>query len=154
MPQKILFVCLGNICRSPTAEVVFRGLAERVNADVVVDSAGTSRWHNGELPDARAMQEAALRGYDLSPQRSRHVVAQDFEAFDLIIAMDNNNLRALKAMAPTGSRAEIRLMLEYAPDQPLREVPDPYYGDNFDGVFDLIETASRGLLASLSQGGA
>jgi len=150
MPHKILFVCLGNICRSPTAEGVFCGLAERAGVEVVVDSAGTSKWHDGDLPDARSMQEALRRGYDLSNQRSRHVVARDFDDFDLIIAMDNANLDDLQSMAPKGSRADIRLLLDFAPDQPLREVPDPYYEDDFDGVFDLIEAASRGLLAELS----
>lgn len=149
MTIKILFVCLGNICRSPTAEGVFRGLAAQRGVDVVVDSAGTSGWHDGALPDPCSMEEAAKRGYDLSAQRSRRIVAADFAAFDLIIGMDNSNMRNLRAMAPIGCSAEIKLLLDYAPDQPVREVPDPYYEDNFDGVFDLIEQASRGLLDSL-----
>lgn len=150
MPQKILFVCLGNICRSPTAEGVFRGLAEQAGVNVVVDSAGTSGWHNGNPPDARSAQEARKRGYDLSNQRSRKVVPADFTEFDLIIAMDHDNLQDLKRMAPKNATARIELFLDYAPDQPLREVPDPYYEDNFPGVFDLVELASKGLLAQLA----
>ena len=149
MTKKILFICLGNICRSPTAEGVFRGLAAQVGADVMVDSAGTSGWHNGQLPDGRSLAEAARRGYDLSGQRSRKLVLADFEAFDLIIGMDHKNMADLRLMAPVGCRAEIKLFLDYAPGQGIREVPDPYYEDDFDGVFDLIEQASRGLLDSL-----
>lgn len=150
MPRKILFVCLGNICRSPTAEGVFKGLAEQAGTDVIVDSAGTSGWHDGNLPDSRSMAEAARRGYDLSDQRSRKLTAADFHEFDLIIGMDDSNITNINRAAPEGHRAEIRKFLDYAPDQPLRDVPDPYYEDNFEGVFDLIEDASRGLLKDIS----
>ncbi|KAB7616166.1 low molecular weight phosphotyrosine protein phosphatase [Amylibacter sp. SFDW26] len=150
MPSKIMFVCLGNICRSPTAEGVFRGLAAQAGLDVIVDSSGTGGWHVGEQPDRRAMAEAASRGYDLSEQRSRQVCQEDFNQFDLILAMDKSNLNNLKSIAPCGSQAELKLFLEYAPNQPLTEVPDPYYEDNFEGVFDLIEEASRGLIKALS----
>ncbi len=150
MTTRILFVCLGNICRSPTAEGVFRGLAAKVGADLVIDSAGTSGWHNGELPDRRSMAEAKRRGYDLSQQRSRKLTAQDFFDFDLILGMDNSNVRNIEAVRPSGALTPVRLFLDYAPGQPLREVPDPYYEDNFEGVFDLIETASQGLLADLA----
>ena len=149
MTTRILFVCLGNICRSPTAEGVFRGLAAQAGKDVMVDSAGTSGWHNADLPDRRSMAEAAVRGYDLSDQRSRKLVAADFDTFDLIIGMDHANMENLRALVPKGARAQLKLFLDYAPDQAIREVPDPYYEDNFDGVFDLIEQASRGLLRHL-----
>jgi protein-tyrosine phosphatase len=149
MPSEIMFVCLGNICRSPTAEGVFRGLAHKAGLDVVIDSCGTSGWHNGELPDARAMAEATSRGYDLSAQRSTQIKQSDFDTFDLILAMDRKNLNELQAIAPCKGKAELKLFLDYAPNQPLREVPDPYYEDNFAVVFDLIEDASRGLIATL-----
>jgi low molecular weight protein-tyrosine phosphatase len=150
MPARIMFVCLGNICCSPTAEGVFRGLAEQAGLDVFVDSSGTSDWHNGDLPDKRAMAEAATRGYDLSAQRSTQLSAQDFHDFDLVLCMDNSNLSKAKRLKPQGAKAEVKLFLDYAPDQPLREVPDPYYEHNFAAVFDLIEQASRGLIAELS----
>ncbi|MCP5073934.1 MAG: low molecular weight phosphotyrosine protein phosphatase [Rhodobacteraceae bacterium] len=149
MTTRILFVCLGNICRSPTAEGVFRGLAAKTGADVTVDSAGTSGWHDGELPDRRSMAEAQRRGYDLSRQRSRRLTVRDFHDFDLILGMDNSNIRNIDAIRPSGVSTPVRLFLDYAPGQPLREVPDPYYEDNFEGVFDLIETASHGLLADI-----
>ena len=151
MPRKILFVCLGNICRSPTAEGVFKGLAQQAGADVIVDSAGTSGWHDGNLPDSRSMAEATRRGYDLSDLRSRKLTAADFHEFDLIIGMDDSNIANIKRAAPDGHDAKISKFLDYAPDQPLRDVPDPYYEDNFEGVFDLIEDASRGLLKEISQ---
>jgi len=150
MPPKVMFVCLGNICRSPTAEGVFRGLAARAGLDVVIDSSGTSGWHNGDLPDGRAMAEANARGYDLSAQRSTQLKPQDFHQFDLILCMDNSNISNTEQMRPTGSKAAVKLFLDYAPDQPLREVPDPYYEHNFKAVFDLIEEASRGLIVELS----
>jgi low molecular weight protein-tyrosine phosphatase len=150
MPQRIMFVCLGNICRSPTAEGVFRGLAGQAGLDVIVDSSGTSGWHNGDLPDGRAMAEAEARGYDLSGQRSSQLKSQDFQDFDLILCMDNSNIANAEKLRPDGVKAVVKLFLDYAPDQPLREVPDPYYEHNFEAVFDLIEDASRGLIADLS----
>jgi protein-tyrosine phosphatase len=138
--MKVLMVCLGNICRSPTAEAVLRakleaaGLAERV----VVDSAGTGDWHIGSPPDARSQCHAAKRGYDLSALRGRQVAEADFRRFDLILAMDDNNLADLQRLAPDGThRAELRL---FAPI----EVPDPYAGGaaGFEQVLDLVETAS------------
>jgi protein-tyrosine phosphatase len=140
---------LGNICRSPTAEGVFRGLAAKAGLDVVTDGAGTGAWHIGNPPDRRAQTEAARRGYDLSDLRARQVTTSDFESFDLIVAMDRSNLANLQALRPGGSSAPVQLFLDYAPDQSLREVPDPYYEDNFSEVFDLVETASRGLIAEL-----
>ncbi len=150
MATRILFVCLGNICRSPTAEGVFRGLAEKLGADVAVDSAGTSGWHNGDLPDRRSMVEAKRRGFDLSHQRSRKLTPQDFTDFDLILGMDHSNIQKIEALRPNGSTTPVRLFLDFAPGQPLREVPDPYYEDNFESVFDLIEEASHGLLTDMS----
>jgi protein-tyrosine phosphatase len=147
--MKVLFVCLGNICRSPTAEGVFRCLASQNDLDVTVDSCGTSGFHNGDQPDTRAMFEASLRGFDLSRQISTQLKPSDFTQFDYIMCMDNENLRNVKAVSPENSSAKIELFLDYAPNQPLREVPDPYYEDNFSEVFDLIEQASLGLIAHL-----
>jgi len=150
-PPRILFVCMGNICRSPTAEGVFRALAEREGVIVEVDSAGTGGWHAGSAPDRRATAAAAERGVDLSTQRARQVRIADFHEFDHVLAMDLDNLADLRAIMPGGARAELRLFLDYAPDQPAREVPDPYYGgpQGFEKVLDLVEAASAGLLARL-----
>jgi protein-tyrosine phosphatase len=150
---RILFVCLGNICRSPTAEVVFRVLASRDAPDIVleIDSAGTAGYHVGEQPDRRTRQAAARRGYDLSALRARMVEPDDFEHFDLILAMDRENLSALERFAPPQARERLRLFLEFAPDAGVSEVPDPYYGgpNGFEDVLDLIEAASRGLIEHL-----
>lgn len=151
--MRILFVCLGNICRSPTAEVVFRAVASREAPDIVleIDSAGTAGYHVGELPDRRTRQAAARRGYDLSALRARVVEPRDFEYFDLILAMDRENLRALERRAPAERRERLRLFLDFAPETGISEVPDPYYGgpNGFEDVLDLIEAASRGLLQHL-----
>ena len=154
MTTRILFVCLGNICRSPTAEGVFARRAAEAGADVETDSAGTGGWHVGASPDARAQEAALRRGVDLSALRARRVSAADFHAFDLIIAMDEDNLSALTRAAPPGATARINLFLDYAPEAGQSAIPDPYYGgeDGFDRVLDLIETASDGLLASLATG--
>ena len=151
--MKILFVCLGNICRSPTAEAVLRGIAAREAPElgISVDSAGTADYHPGSPPDRRAQAAARKRAYDLSTLRARQVCAADFVHFDLILAMDRSNLRELLAMAPVAAHAKIQLFLDHAPEQPAREVPDPYYGGSsgFEAVLDLIEAASRGLLRRL-----
>ncbi len=147
--MKVLFVCLGNICRSPTAEGVFRqrlqaaGLAERVQ----VDSAGTGDWHVGKAPDQRTRLAAQRRGYDLAPLRGRQVMVEDFQRFDLILAMDHSNLKHLQALRPGGAAAELDLFLRRY-QLALDEVPDPYYGgdDGFEQVLDLIEQASDALL--------
>ncbi|HSR55523.1 MAG TPA: low molecular weight protein-tyrosine-phosphatase [Alphaproteobacteria bacterium] len=150
---RVLFVCMGNICRSPTAQGVFEsllaeaGLAHAIEAD----SAGTHGYHVGKPPDARATEAAAQRGIDLSGLRARRVVAADFHAFDLVLAMDRDNFRDLARIAPEGRADRLRLFLDYAPETGALEVPDPYYGgaDGFERVLDLIEAASRGLLAEL-----
>jgi protein-tyrosine phosphatase len=150
---RILFVCLGNICRSPTAEVVFRAVAQRDAPDLTleVDSAGTAGYHVGELPDRRTREAAARRGYDMSALRARVVGPNDFDRFDLILAMDRENLRALQRRAPAQARERLRLFLEFAPEAGVTEVPDPYYGgpNGFEDVLDLIEAASRGLIEHL-----
>jgi len=153
--MKILFVCLGNICRSPTAEVVFRVVASREAPDLAleIDSAGTAGYHVGEVPDQRTRQAAARRGYDLSALRARVVEPEDFEHFDLILAMDRENLRSLERRAPAHTRDRLRLFLEFAPQTGISEVPDPYYGgpNGFEDGLDLIEAASRGLVEHLRQ---
>ncbi|ARE42184.1 Low molecular weight protein tyrosine phosphatase [Rhodovulum sp. P5] len=150
MTTRILFVCLGNICRSPTAHGVFDHMARAAGQPVEVDSAGTGGWHVGDPPDRRAQAEAAKRGYDLSQLRARQAQPQDFADFDLILAMDRSNLAALERMRPEGNDTPVRLFLEYS-DSLQEEVPDPYYEGGFDLVLDLIEDASRGLLRDLSR---
>jgi len=153
--MRILFVCLGNICRSPTAAGVLRALATREAPELSleVDSAGTAGYHIGEPPDPRTRQAAARRGYDLTQLRARIVEPRDFERFDLILAMDRENLRALQHRAPETAHERLRLFLEFAPSGGPEEVPDPYYGgpNGFEEVLDLIEAATRGLLAHLRQ---
>lgn len=151
--SSVLFVCLGNICRSPTAHGVFAaqaaeaGLADRVR----VDSAGTGAWHLGEPPDARAAAAARSRGYDLSQLRARQVDPADFERFDYILAMDRSNLSHLEAMCPAAFQGHLGLFLDFHPRPPFREVPDPYYGGDkgFEDVLDLVEAAGEGLLRVL-----
>jgi protein-tyrosine phosphatase len=150
----VLLVCLGNICRSPTAEGVFRTvLKEYPSLCVEVDSAGMANYHVGEPPDLRSQSAALLRGVDISGLRARQVTLRDFSDFDLLLAMDRDNLRALEAMRPRASRATLQLFLDYAPQQPCREVPDPYYGgaSTFEQVLDLTAAASRGLLDVLQE---
>jgi protein-tyrosine phosphatase len=152
---KILFVCLGNICRSPTAEGVLKYLlaSEAPQLKVEIDSAGTGNYHAGAAPDPRSQRAAMRRGIDLSGLRARQVVPADFARFDRILAMDNDNLRALQAQKPKTSKAELRLFLDYAEHAGSREVPDPYGGDrdDFEHVLDLITLASRGLIADLKK---
>jgi protein-tyrosine phosphatase len=151
--MKILFVCMGNICRSPTAEAVFRRIAatEAPELALEIDSAGTHDYHVGSPPDPRSIEAARRRGYDLSALRARQLRAADFERFDLLLAMDDVNVRDALGFAPAEHRGRLRLFLEYAPDADVREVPDPYYGGpaGFEHVLDLVEAASRGLLATL-----
>jgi protein-tyrosine phosphatase len=153
--MRLLFVCMGNICRSPSAEGVFR----RVLADkapqlpVEIDSAGTHDYHVGSPPDRRAVEAALRRGVDLSNLRARQISHQDFARFDLILVMDEENLSAVRAIAPAQYRSRVRLLMEYAPNASLPHVPDPYYGGlrGFEEVLDLLEEASEGLLAALSR---
>ena len=143
---RVLLVCMGNICRSPTAEGVLRQRLEAagLGRQVDVDSAGTGGWHAGEPPDARAQRHALKRGYDLSKQRARRVVEADFERFDLVLAMDEDNLAELRRLEPADARAEVRLFAG-------REVPDPYHGgaQGFENVLDQIEAASDALVAEM-----
>jgi protein-tyrosine phosphatase len=152
--QRILMVCMGNICRSPTAEGVLRhklrlaGLAQRIE----VDSAGThASWHAGEAPDPRSIRHAAKRGYDLTDQRARMVVAADFERFDLILAMDHDNLERLHELCPERHRGKLGLLGDHALMLESGEVPDPYQGTpaRFERVLDLVEDACDGLLEQL-----
>ena len=153
MTVKVLFVCLGNICRSPTAHGVFVTLVERqALADhIVVDSAGTGDWHLGHPPDQRAAAAALQRGYDLAHLRARKVTQDDFGEFDYILAMDNNNLSDLQLLQPGSYQGQLQLFLEYHPEPQYREVPDPYYGgdEGFNHVLDLVERASQQLLEHL-----
>ena len=152
---RILFVCLGNICRSPTAEVVLRELVTREAPDlsVEIDSAGIGDWHIGEPPDQRALAAARRRGLDMSRLRARQIASEDFQRFDFILAMDRANLSDLRRRAPTQYRERVRLFLEFAPDAGVDEVPDPYYGGEagFEEVLDLAEQAARGLLSHIRE---
>jgi protein-tyrosine phosphatase len=143
--RSILFVCTGNICRSPTAEGVLRHLAKKEGIELRIESAGLGDWHIGQPPDERALHHARTRGYDLSAQRARQVQPRDFEDFDMILAMDRGHLRSLERMAPREHRAKIRLFVEG------RDVPDPYYGgpESFEHVLDLVEARCASLLSEL-----
>jgi protein-tyrosine phosphatase len=151
---KILFVCLGNICRSPTVEGVARQLAlrEAPHLQLIFDSAGTADYHVGDLPDSRSRQAAAARGYDISALRARQLKPEDFRRFDLLLAMDEDNLRDMQALAPPGLQDRARLFLSYAPTLSGQAVPDPYYGgaDDFETVLDLAEHGSRALFVALA----
>ena len=152
----VLFVCMGNICRSPTAEGVVRKLLSESGPalGVELDSAGTHSYHVGHPPDRRAQTAAEARGVDLSSIRARRVVEDDFTRFNLILAMDEDNLAELEAMRPAEATAQVRLLLDYAPANGMKEVPDPYYGgpNGFEQVLDLVEAAARGLMAEIAAG--
>jgi protein-tyrosine phosphatase len=151
--RRILFVCMGNICRSPTAEGAFRKLVadQAPELDVQIDSAGTHGYHAGAPPDPRACRAAERRGIDLKPLRARQVTAQDFAHFELVLAMDEQNRQFLVEACPAEYQSRIRLFLEFAPHLARREVPDPYYGGStgFEHVLDLVEDAAKGLLEHL-----
>lgn len=152
--RSVLFVCMGNICRSPTAEGVFRHLVQQADlADSIrVDSAGTHAYHIGEPPDRRASEAALRRGFSMAELRARRVAESDFDEFDIIVAMDNDNVMALETVAPEQHQGKIRLLLEFS-SKNESEVPDPYYGGTagFEKVLDLVEDAAEGLLDAIRQ---
>lgn len=151
----LLFVCMGNICRSPTAEGVFRAqaLAAGIEPTLYIDSAGTHAYHVGAAPDARSQLYAKKRGYDLSQQRARQVNANDFDQFDYLLAMDKDNLALLKGACPPEHQHKLALFMQYASNSSADEVPDPYHGGarGFDIVLDYIEDASKGLIDALKK---
>lgn len=151
----VLFVCLGNICRSPLAEAAFRMEAERLGLAVEVDSAGTGDWHQGHAPDHRAQAVARRNGVDIGGYRARQVRAEDFARFTHLVAMDGDNLANLERLRPPGARAELSLMLEHA-GRAGEPVEDPYYGgeDGFDVTWADVSAAARGLAQALRHGGA
>lgn len=155
MTVKVLFVCLGNICRSPTAQGVFEQLVSEsgLSEQIGVDSAGTSDWHIGKSPDRRATQAAKLRGYDISSLRARQLSQADFEHFDYILAMDQENLANIKELAPASFAGHTGLFLDFSKAFTEDEVPDPYFGgeEGFSIVLDMVEDASRGLMAKIVQ---
>lgn len=147
---RVLFVCMGNICRSPTAEAVFKQYVENagLSAFIAIDSAGTHDYHIGDVPDSRTQRAALQRGYDMSSLRGRQVEQADFQRFDYVLAMDRANLAVLQSLVPTVSITTPQLFLGYARHYVEREVPDPYYGgaDGFERVLDMVEDAAEGLL--------
>lgn len=154
---KVLFVCMGNICRSPTAEGVFSELLkkQKLEAFFVVDSAGTHAYHIGEAPDSRAQGSALKRGVNIASQRARKVIMGDFEDYDYLLAMDDDNYSVLDSACPDQYKHKIKYFLEYAPHLETREVPDPYYGygDGFERVLDMVEDAANGFLNELTKSG-
>jgi low molecular weight protein-tyrosine phosphatase len=151
----VLFVCTGNICRSPTAEAIFRKLVAEAGMSgwVLADSAGTHGYHVGEAPDPRAQDAAAERGYDLSSLRARKVERDDLQRFDLIVAMDRGHFTLLSRMAQPSTTHKLKLMMSYANAFKEKDVPDPYYGErqDFERALDMLEDAARGLLESLGR---
>jgi protein-tyrosine phosphatase len=151
----VLFVCMGNICRSPTAEAVFRKRCERARLSdrVLIDSAGTHGYHEGCAPDSRATAIARARGYELSDIRSRLLVPADFHRFDYLLGMDRHNLRALDAMRPAGHRGYVGRLLDFAPHLGLADIEDPFYAAqrDFELVLDQIEAAADGLLGEIER---
>jgi protein-tyrosine phosphatase len=149
--KSVLFVCMGNICRSPTAEAVFRHKMKAQGLSLTVDSAGTLGAHAKEKPDHRAQKAGIARGYSFEGIKARKVTLNDFTDFDLILAMDDENVQELNKRAPAELKYKIQLMLDFAKDHEEEQVPDPYYGGakGFDYVLDLVEAASDGLLAEI-----
>ena len=154
-PLSVLFCCMGNICRSPTAEGVFRPqvIAAGLDNRIRIDSAGTHDYHVGRAPDPRSRAAAAARGYELGTLRARLVTLQDFAGFDYILAMDNGNLAELRRMAPREYRSKPRLFMEFGVRHAATEVPDPYYGgaEGFEEVLDMVEDACAGLLVAMKK---
>jgi low molecular weight protein-tyrosine phosphatase len=152
---KVLFVCMGNICRSPTAHGVFRHLVRQsgLEARIEIDSAGTHGYHVGAPPDERALETARARGVEIGDLRARRAEVEDFLYYDYVLAMDLDNYRSLSRICPRGMKEKLRLLMDFAPELRRREVPDPYYGgqQGFDQVFDLVEAAARGLLEEISR---
>lgn len=149
--MKYLFVCTGNICRSPTADGILRHRLRQMGLEHGVDSAGTHAYHVGEAPDPRTVHHAKKRGYDLSALRARVVTARDFHEYDVILAMDGGHLRFLEHMEPADAKAELALFLPYGGVAEVMDVPDPYYGGarHFEQVLDLVEQAVDGMIARL-----
>jgi protein-tyrosine phosphatase len=152
MRPSVLFVCLGNICRSPLAEAAFRGEAERLGLQVEIDSAGTGDWHIGRPPDSRATAVARKNGVDISHLRARQVGPSDFHRFDYIVALDAQNLADLRAMAPVGGKAELSLLLDHVEGQAGQAVADPYYGqaDHFDITWADVTAGARALARKIA----
>lgn len=153
---RVLFVCTGNICRSPAAEGVFRSLvaARDLGDRIAADSAGVGSWHVGEAPDERMQETALRRGFDLSAQRARQVRPRDFETFEFIVAMDQGHMRELTRLCPKDERGRLSLFLERVPQAGTLDVPDPYYGGEhgFEMVMDLVEAGAAALLAEIEAG--
>lgn len=151
----VIFICMGNICRSPTAEAVFRNYVEKAGLleNIHIDSAGTHNYHIGDPPDARTQHAARRRGYDMSTLRGRQVEAEDFLRFDYVLAMDEANLANLMQLRPSDAQSHLGLFLEFAERHREREVPDPYFGgaDGFERVLDMVEDAANGLLQHIRQ---
>lgn len=154
---KVLFVCMGNICRSPTAEGIFTQLinSQNLTARFVIDSAGTHAYHVGKPPDERAQAAALERGIELQHLRARQIHSSDFEYFDYVLVMDDDNHVIVMRECPEEYKEKVKYLLDYAPDLGIREVPDPYYGGKrgFDAVLDMVEAAAAGFLASLQNAG-
>jgi len=155
MKTRLLFVCLGNICRSPLAEAAFRAEAERIGLEVEVDSAGTGDWHAGEPPDRRAQAVAARHGVAIDHLRARQVRAEDFHRFDHIVAMDRENLAGLRRLRPRGGRAELSLLLDHVPGREGQAVADPYYGgeQHFDTTWADVSAGARALARKIAGAG-
>jgi protein-tyrosine phosphatase len=155
MKSSVLFVCLGNICRSPLAEAAFRREAERQGIEVEVDSAGTGDWHIGYPPDQRAAAVAARNGIDISHLKARLVTADDFRRFDHIVALDSNNLRDLERLRPADGKARLSLLLDHVEGRQGQAVADPYYGDDshFDSAWDEVSAGAEALARRIAGGG-
>ena len=151
MKTKILFVCMGNICRSPTAEGSFRSIVSKqdLSDSFEIDSAGTHAYHIGNPPDSRSQQTARKYGIDLSNQKARQVHEIDFYYYDYIIAMDTDNIQILRSIRPADSQSQIKLLLDYLPDTSFQSVPDPYFEGKFDEVFEMVYEACTSFLESL-----